>query len=96
MFGVDNIEMSLLMALKDICEYNLGDKFDELFRVVKIKDSSDAAIGAAEPPTAQEIVLDVAAMEGTEGKAQGEAGSCHELGLIVQQNLSKKVPRAKR
>ena len=37
-----------------------------------------------EPPTAQEVVLDEAAMAESEREAQGEAGSCHQQGLIIQ------------
>ena len=36
----------------------------------------------AEPPTTQEFVLDVATMDGSEGEAQGKAGSCQKPGLM--------------
>ena len=38
------LEIHLLMALKDICSYNLDGNFDELFRNVEIENSTDAAI----------------------------------------------------
>ena len=38
------LEIHLLMTLKDVCAYNLNSDFDELFRDVEIKNSSDAAI----------------------------------------------------
>ena len=66
------MEIHLLMAVKDVCAYNLEGDFDHLFRDVEIENSSDAAICAVEVPTAQEIVLDVEAMERSEGEAQGE------------------------
>ena len=42
-----------------------------------------------EPPIAQEVVhvFDEAVMAGSEREAQGEAGSCHQQGLIVQQMI---------
>ena len=41
------------------------------------KDSSDAAIRVASPPTAHEDVLEVASKEGI-GAESGEAGTYHE------------------
>ena len=69
------MEIHLLITLKDLCAYNLDIDFDELFRDVEIKISSDAEIYAVKPPTAQEIVLDAQAMKGSEREGQGEAGA---------------------
>ena len=62
------LEIYLLMALKDVCSYNLDGNFDELFRDVEIENSNDAAIWAVEAPIAQEIALDAESMEGSERK----------------------------
>ena len=73
------------MTLEDVCAYNLDDgDFDELFRDVEIKNSSDTVICAVEPPTTQEIVLDAQAMKGSEREAQGEAGATSQASSFTK------------
>ena len=79
-----DLEIHLLMALKDVFLYNLDRNFDELFRDVEIENSTDAAICAVEAPTTQEIVLDAEVMEGSDREAHAGSGCCQIRPAIQQ------------
>ena len=75
------MECSIFMALnnssKEVCPYDLDDNFDELYSYVEIEDSIVVHCNMCYRTSHhQEVVLDVATLERSEGKAKGEVGSC--------------------
>ena len=80
------MEIHLLIALKDLCAYNLDGDFNELLKDVhvEIENSSDAAICAVEAPITQEVVLDAEALEGSEGEAPGEVSATSQASSFTK------------